>query len=221
MAKTKMKVQNQTLVDYCDNLAKQGKEIALNWEGGGDSGWVFFTIDGKQDDNELIRKLVDVCYDTLDYGSWAGEFSSNGQAVYNSKTKTFEGIDNYGEDTTETHKCKIEVSVPEAVWFDSLNVDIDDGNVNVEFEIRNGFKDENLVAIKEDLDQSLSDRVREEIDKYSDNDSNYRSLYENFNIQRSEFKQKGDNLVYYITRLDMGTQTVEEKDITVDVRGID
>ena len=122
MAKSKMKVENSSLVEYCDNLVKEGKELALNWEGGGDSGWVYFTVDGKEDDSDEIRRLIDACYEVLDYGSWAGEFSANGEATYNPKTKCFEGVDNYGEDTTETHRCKIDIVVPERLWFDSIEV---------------------------------------------------------------------------------------------------
>ena len=81
-----MKNKKLSVKEWCDQQVAEGKELTLRWEGGGDSGWVYFELDGSQVENEYTEKLVDYCYDVLDYGSWAGEFDATGEATYNPVT---------------------------------------------------------------------------------------------------------------------------------------
>lgn len=48
-----------------------------------------FEIDGEKEDNEFTNTLVDLMYDELDYGSWAGEFSASGTAILQPRNKVF------------------------------------------------------------------------------------------------------------------------------------
>jgi len=62
MSKTK-DVKIKDVITWLDKLSDEGKNIQICWEGGGDSGWVYFQIDGEQvADNPMIDLLVDRMY---------------------------------------------------------------------------------------------------------------------------------------------------------------
>jgi hypothetical protein len=62
---------------YMDNNSSELINIGY-WEGGGDSGYISIKDDFPC--SVIVEKL---CDDSLDYGSWAGEFNSNGTMYYN------------------------------------------------------------------------------------------------------------------------------------------
>ena len=55
MAKSKktatVPAAKKSIVQWCKDQADQGNELTMKWEGGGDSGWVYFEIDGESTDN--------------------------------------------------------------------------------------------------------------------------------------------------------------------------
>ena len=61
---------------YMDNNSSELINIGY-WEGGGDSGYISI-----KDDFPCSETIERFCDDYLDYGSWAGEFSSNGTIYY-------------------------------------------------------------------------------------------------------------------------------------------
>lgn len=213
-------VQKQALIDWCDQQVKDGKELALCWDGGGDSGWVYFEVDEEQTENEYTNKLVDMMYDQLDYGSWAGEFSAQGKAIYNAETKCFEGIDYYSEDYTEEYPCSIRLEVPADVWFDTLSYGIEDeAVVEVRLDVRNGFTTDRHEEVAKAIQESFDDQLDAVIEKFNnDPDTNeFRSIWEDRSVNRSEFVQEGDKLVHIIESIGIGTYTGEEKDVTLDL----
>ncbi len=216
----------QNIIEYFNKLDEEGKEIHLHWDGGGDSGWVTLNIDGKEFDDygsregSFERQLIDFCYDVLDYGSWAGEFSANGDAHYDRNQQAFIGTDYYSEDDTDQTPCNIEIAIPEAIWFDSLEISIEDeGTVTADLVVKNGFTTPEHEQQISELEDSIHEKVQDEIDKYSD-EHEFRSLYEEFDIARHLFQKKGDMLVYTITSLPMGTTQTTEKDIFIDLTEI-
>lgn len=211
-----------TLVEWCDQQVAEGHELTIHWEGGGDSGWAHFEIDSEEQSNEYIEELVNYMYDELDYGSWAGEFFATGQATYNTKTKCFEGVDNYSEDTTMNWDTEIPVKIPKSLWFDSVTILIQDeeANVEVSFNIRNGYLSDEHHTVEKELEEYLHDKVDDEISEFSES-HNFRNIWEQKVINRSEFTEEGDTLVYIIEDLSMGTSSEEDKDIVLDVSVID
>jgi len=102
----------KSIVQWCKEQYEQGNELALVWDGGGDSGWCYFEMDGDTVENEYTEALVDHMYDTLNYGSWAGEFQANGRAIYDPETNSFEGTDYYGEDGNDVLEVDWTIRVP-------------------------------------------------------------------------------------------------------------
>ena len=91
-------------------LLEKIKNIQIIVDGGGDSGEV--NIEGI-DDSDLLDAITDIVYDTIDYGSFAGEFQVN----LNS-TLTNEGIYLNGNEVSyESRKNEIaeefEIDIPE------------------------------------------------------------------------------------------------------------
>lgn len=214
----------KSLVQWCDEQVAQGKEIGIGWEGGGDSGWCYFMIDGSQVNNTEytteMEQLIDMMDDELDYGSWAGEFSANGEAIYSPEKKAFVGIDYYSEDETIQRNCDIPIRIPKHLWFDSIEYNIQDEEANTEFAfvIRNGFLTEEHEALTSHLEQYLQTRVQEEIDSFiHDSHREYRSMWQNDRINRNDFEEQGDDLVYVIGELGIGTMDSSDKDVYLEL----
>lgn len=218
-------VATSDLIKWCDDQVAQGKELKLAWEGGGDSGWVYFKIDDEQvsdsAENDEISNLIDRMYDQLDYGSWAGEFSASGEASYNPTEKAFVGTDYYSEDETVMHDCNIKITVPKSLWFDALeyNMESDEPEIDVVFVIRNGFLTDTHTVVTEQIKQSLVEQVNEAIADYQKqpDSTEYRNIWQNERFERNQFEEEGDNLVIIIDQLAIGTYTSDDKDVYLEL----
>jgi hypothetical protein len=210
------------LIKWCDEQVAQGKKLAMAWEGGGDSGWAYFKIDDEHaDENDEINQLLDKLYDTLDYGSWAGEFSASGEAIYDPVEKAFVGTDYYSEDDTYYFDYPIKITVPKSLWFDALEYNFEDENVKVDvaFIIRNGFLTDLHTEIANQIEENLEEQVEQGIQAYIEieNGTEYRSIWQNERFNRDQFKEEGDNLVAVIEQLNIGTCTTDEKGIYLEL----
>lgn len=210
----------QEIIDWCDKQVAEGKEITLCWEGGGDSGWVFFEVDGVQANGEEIEALVDMMYTELDYGGWAGEFSANGRADYDSTTKCFEGTDYYSEDEYESTALKtpFQFSIPASFGFDSIEYSVegnfqDDYKVDVTFNIVNGFITPELRELEDEISKAINDKITEE---FKDVDISYFSTHELAN--RHEMLLEKNNVVFEILETSYSVYNTEEKGVTIDLK---
>lgn len=223
----KLKTQ-LSLIEWCDQQVKEGKELAIGWEGGGDSGWCWFEIDGEQvpdtRENSYIQKLINAMYDQLDYGSWAGEFSASGNAVYNPEEKAFVGTDYYTEDETEPYACNIEVRVSKKLWFDHMEINLEGEGTDADavFQVRNGFTTEEHEEYLEQFKQDFGSKIEEVVNQFCNDPETgeYRSIWQNWQLTRDEFTETGDDLVYTILILDIGTCSVDNKDIYLQLEHV-
>mgnify|MGYP007090476665 CR=1 FL=1 len=156
-------MEKKSIVQWCKELHEAGNELVMKWEGGGDSGWAYFEIDGEEADNEYTRALVDQMDTTLDYGSWAGEFNASGSATYNPETNSFEGTDFYGEDENEVLDIDFTIRVPNKFWFSTFHVEVernydDHTNVAASFLVKNGFLSQEHTDFCRNLEQELLKR---------------------------------------------------------------
>ena len=212
----------KSVLDWCKEQAETGNELALNWEGGGDSGWAYFTINGEEVDNEYTSYLVDQIYKELDYGSWAGEFNAGGQAIFNSEENAFIGTDEYTEDTRKSVECEILIKVPKELWHNILSVDLD-GNqdeetkVEVTFGVTNGF----LTDAHHDFEQAISAEIQHEvdlvIDNFIDGGEDYRGVWDNILFQKSDGVEKDNFIEYKISAIDVQTSNSQERGIYLEI----
>lgn len=207
-----------TLKEWCQKVTQAGHELTICWEGGGDSGWTHFEIDGEEEDNVYTRALVDYAYDVLDYGSWAGEFNAAGSAAYNPETNEFSGVDDYSEDATLVWKHPIQIKIPKIIWFDQLIVNIEDYRSTVKFGVNNGFLTDNHQILEKSLETDIQDEVDAAIAEF-EKEYDFRYLSQDEVIERSEFTESEDGgyLVHTIESLSLGYSESTEKDFYLEV----
>ena len=212
----------KSIVQWCKDQAAQGNELKLIWEGGNDSGWVHFEDDNGDVDNEYTRALVDRMDNTLDYGSWAGDFNASGEAIYDPTTNSFKGTDYFGTDEHEAIDTNIVISVPKKLWFETLHIECErnydeETEVSVRFIIKNGFLTEehsvfcsNLEVIKDDLEQCFNNY--NSVDGYE-----FRGCTDSWIIDRSEMKEDEDMLVFTIDKVDLEVMITEDKTVVLEL----
>ena len=215
----------QDIINWCDKHAENGEELAINWEGGGDSGWVYFTIDGESCTEPEAEYLVDKMHDELDYGSWAGEYSANGSATYDPESKSFDGVDWYSEEEYRTHELQIpiEFTIPKKYYFEVLRVElenvIEEGNVTISANTRNGFINEELVALVSDLEKSLVEKIEKAFDE--ELPSIERSGYQTVRYDEKEIEEASttdpDNYVFKIEELEYITQNDTDTAVSISL----
>lgn len=189
----------------------------------GDSGWVYFEIDGQTVDNEYARALVDQMDQTLDYGSWAGEFNASGSAVYDSATNSFTGTDYYGEDESEVLDIDFTIRVPKKFWFNTFHLEVernydDHTNVAASFLVKNGFLSQEHKDFCSNLEHNLVKDFDDVFDNYeSKNDYSFRSSTDSWILDRSDATEDGDDLVFNITQVDIQVTTEEDKTVVLEL----
>src|SRR5581483_5032787 len=73
------------------------RNISFTWSGGDDEGWGSLEIDGKKvkGNDPIAEKICDRIFNVLDYGSFAGDFGTEGTLDFDTETLQFKGIDYY------------------------------------------------------------------------------------------------------------------------------
>lgn len=213
----------KSILKWIEDLDNEGKELSIGWEGGGDSGWAYFQVDGENVDNEYAEALVDYMYETLNYGSWAGEFSANGTAIYDVKTRTFEGTDYYGEDGNDTIDCTIVIKVPKNLWFDTLHVETESyydetPNTSVMFIVKNGFLLQEHSDICTNLEEVLKDDFEAIFNNFEVQDGyKFKGCTDSWILERKDAVEEDDMLVFNITKIDIQTMESEERTIVLEL----
>lgn len=165
---------------YVKKLLSEGvKEIKVTWEGGNDDGSFYLFVDDKEITVDYDKKngtydLVDFIADEIGYGSFAGNFSVNGDVTYDVEQRAFIGEDDCEilEDYTYKFKKPLVFPILKELWFDNVLVDISgysgDIDISVRLSISNGpvfqehmdFESNAVKVIKKEID-TLFDEVDE------------------------------------------------------------
>lgn len=215
-----------SVAEWCDEQVKAGKELMLKWEGGGDSGWVYFEIDGEQVENEYTEALVNHCYDTLDYGSWAGEFDANGEAVYDADKKAFVGTDYYSETEVEERDPGIVLSISKDLWFDGLRVEVEeveyevgDYNVDVKLLVQNGIVVDQHNEVADQLKKQIVEQLNVDfIPKLGDESAVFADM--TFLANDFETDPKTGNKTVKMDRVNVRFRESEDKDIFIETEEV-
>ncbi|MFO0468693.1 MAG: hypothetical protein ACK5ZX_05245 [Bacteroidota bacterium] len=216
-----MKVED--VIKWCDEKSQDGSEVAICWEGGGDSGWVYMEVDGEQASSEEADWLVDRMCDILDYGSWAGEFNASGRAIYDSETKVFEGDDVYSEDTSEEIELKddqiIKIKIPKKYFLEELRVEfenvLDGGCVSILPIVKNGIINCELPVLCKNMEDEIRDKEVEILSNATSSDYSGWQI-ENFVISELE-NEDPDNHVINITRLEYTGYSEDIRGVFIDL----
>lgn len=210
----------QELLNWCEKQASAGKELTMIWEGGGDSGWVHFEIDEDTTSEPEAEELVDMMYEMLDYGSWAGEFSASGEATYDRELKAFLGTDFYSESASDTTEAKIEVRVPVWLPFSDMEITTEDDKINVrtKFHITNGFEHPRTREIEDTLNETLQPKFSEAVDQAIEKTGQeFESTWQTYRLERKDFVVDGDELVHVIEEVHYGYFDESDRDIVINL----
>jgi hypothetical protein len=162
-------------------------------------------------------------YDNLDYGSWAGEFTTNGEAPYSERTKSFEGTDYYSETEGSSCDADIKIRIPREIMFDTFEIETSgyhEEHLTVECDIslRNGFMHPQTQVIMDSIKQQLSTEIQDTIDNYQEEtEVHIENYYNNYRINRSDFEVVGDNYEYVLDTIEFSVMNEDPKDVYLDL----
>ena len=217
----------QTLREILDAIESQGKEIKFTWQGGNDDGSFQLLIDDEEieesDEYPWAGKVMDRIADELDYGSFAGDFNTNGDLIYSDGH--FTGID--FNSTTEGDLLKlsedehIRIEVPEYLWFDKLIIntegyfDESDLTVTVDFRITNGPIVDHHVEKEDDISNFLSKQIITFLGNIDYQDVNY--VYNDWSFDFNDGVIEDDKRVFFIDEIQYNYELEESREIDVEI----
>jgi hypothetical protein len=206
------------MIELCDELTKDGKELIITWDGGNDSGSFYTQLDGTVFISEKydLDPIEEYVCNHLGYGSFAGDFNTNGELKYNRETKCFEGTDNYSTSETEDYMCRLKVSVPTDIWFDQLHINIemekeDKPEVVSTFIIANGPRTDRHTK----FEKRIETHVKRQVTRMSNKMHDFISLFEDFRISKREFHERENKLVFVIKKLTYSYDFTKDNDIQI------
>lgn len=223
---SKEKISIQDIINWCDKMVAEGRTPIIKWEGGNDSGWVYMEDeDGARMEEPEAEALIDRMYDELDYGSWAGDFSSNGEAMYDPATKSFEGTDYYSETERDAAESFIRIAIPAFIPFDRLEIETE-GQENIEvscaLDVHNTFVHPNTEAVMNKLTEQLKADMEDAVDKYFKKDhlswDVFSDYYSHYVIDRNDFKREGDELVHILENVEFNRNNTVENLKLIDLK---
>jgi len=208
------------VIEWCDKQVEEGREIKLVWDGGGDSGWCHFQIDGGDARGPEIDWLIDKMDSELDYGSWAGEFFASGEALYDSETKVFQGEDTYTEDQGTEIDAEFVITVPAKFNnFDALVIrtESEECNTEVSLIVRNGIKHPDKTTWEKSLEETCEETFPDTIEVNYKGDEEVVSYWGTYVIPFAEFVklENGDyqttitSLIFTVSSGESSTKTID------------
>ena len=223
-----MENKNLTLRQKLDALAAEGKEIKVTWEGGNDSGGYSLFIGGNEVNygDVAYDEIVDPISDTIDYGSWSGDYFADGSVVYDSDEGAFIGE---GKDTESEGDClsgiSIEIRVPKALNFDSVEITTEgtycwgELTATCRFAISNGpvFSEHTVV------EDAMETHVRESVEHILATDEACKDeevgwVYNEWSITRELFKEDGEDLVSTIEDIDFTFNITKHQSYHIEIK---
>lgn len=222
------------IIAWCDEQVKDGSILTIEWDGGNDSGSFYLRINdadvnNKYDDPEDIPNLIlEKADDILEYGSFAGDFNTQGTLTYDPKTKRFSGTDHYsesegatlgGEHADESEKIEIIIKVPKDLWFDVCHIECAIGDsltafeeFNAQLQVLQGPVTDKHKSWVKDLEGKLFRQI-EKIMSGVEQDIEY--SHNDWIISRGDFKEEGKYLVYKIDEFHYSYYNNTDKEVEI------
>jgi hypothetical protein len=98
----------------------------------------------------------------------------------------------------------------------------DKAECSVDLVVSNGFKIEEHLLTEEKLAEYLDEVVPDAVEKIIvENDIEFDNVWDNITLEYSDYKPEGDEMVAYITKINVNHHTGDDKDICLSVLEID
>lgn len=211
--------KKQTAKQWLDQLEAEGKEVAFVWEGGNDDGSFYLEIDDVNSTGEMSDLVTDLVGDSLSYGSFAGDFSTNGRLVYSEGE--FSGTDYYSVSETDTVTHTIKIEVPDHLWFDVLSIDTEgsfyeeDVDVTASFSIHNGPVVPEHTEIENDIERLVGTTISDVLVGTQRTDLNY--VYNNWTFEFEDGQVENGKRVFYINEFDFSYESTTENELCIPI----
>ena len=213
--------EKQTLKQWLDTLEAEGKEVKITWEGGNDDGCYYVSIDDKHINDNYTDKLIDIIADEISYGSFAGDFYTSGELIY--EDGHFTGTDNYS--TTESDSIilgkdkHIKIEIPEYLWFDTISINTE-GNVDDDFSVLVNFNISNGPVVDEHnlLENDLPEMIeREVLDRLQGTNQTANYSYNEWSFQFDEGEVIDGKRTFIIDSIEYSYEDGEDKEICIEI----
>jgi hypothetical protein len=207
-------------------LSEGGKEVKITWEGGNDEGSFYLYVDEKEVSVDWNKRdgsydLIDYVAEEIGYGSFAGDFSSNGEVVYDVEKKAFIGNDSYEEQQEFTYKFRkpLILTIPKDLWFDTIEVDMSGYDDDIDASVRLSITNGPVVQEHMDFESNSTKALRKIADQLFDDLDEVRDLW----MSEPPFKRedlsvdKDGNPYHAVTSLIYSKYVGEDKEIVIQL----
>lgn len=206
---------------YCNQLTKNDETLIIKWDGGNDSGYFQVFLDDKELDptDEQVERLIMFVDTRIGYGSFAGDFWTQGEVEFKKYESRFYGIDTLCKTETETNNCEIEIYLPNDIWFDELRLQIyhqgfKAETINAELVVNNGPFTDYHRQLAENVMEDFKAKVASFIECHHENISVW---YEQ-QIPLDNFTKIKNRLCHTIKELIIEVERGNEEEIIINLK---
>ncbi len=219
MKKTKSKA-------YINKLLSQGaKEIKVKWEGGNDEGSFYMYVDDKPVDIGWDKKdeayhLTGLIGDEIGYGSFAGDFYSNGEVIYYKEEEAFIGNDDYEELTDFTYHFRdpLVLSIHKDLWFDSIDLSISGYSGEIDAEAKLLISNGPVIEDHIKFEESTAERLKLKAEELFTEMDYINSVWYNEESTREELSvDKDGNYILIVDKVSYSSYQGEDKEIRIQL----
>lgn len=208
------------IITFCDKVVKDGDKLSITWDGGGDSGEYQVTRNDVEilDEPTIIQRIMELTNTQLEHYGFDGEYSCEGSADYNPRSKSFEGTETHFGSDMNTLECQFALEIPNSLWFDKLFVffevgDAEELKVSMEFFLLNGPHSQ----LHQDIETKLANDLKAFVEVEIDSIQEFSYVNDVFRLDRSDFELAGHLLTHTIKGIDYVYNLSETKDICVSL----
>ena len=168
----------------------------------------------------MEKDIVELVDKYLGYGSFDGNFSTDGTVVYHRESKCFTGQDTCFETDYQLCNCAIEFSIPKDVWFDTLLIQVESDDfdsrmmITITLSVHNGPYPEHFDALKSQLEPLLEQKFTQAVDHID----NFAGVWHNYTFPRKNSLDKDGMLLFQINELDHYIDINQVKDICISLQ---
>ena len=203
-----MESKELSRVEQLDLLHNEHGSIVISWDGGHDSGcFELYLGDEFTNYDGFLEEVVDDFADFLDYGSFAGEFSTSGSVEYDPSLAAFVGSNRETFEVSEYAKVDCKLSIPDYLWFDRINILLDCNYCKVKIHIKNGpciEEHNNIEEMFENIIYEIVGNIGEFSHLYMDIDVNFEDF---------EHDEKSKTRYFILDTIDYHVEKDNEKSV--------
>jgi hypothetical protein len=212
---------------YLTKLLSEGaKEIRVVWEGGNDEGSFYLYVDEKEVDVDYTKNngtydLIDYIAGEIGYGSFAGDFSTNGEVIYDIEKGAFIGDDSYEEQQEFTYKLRkhLVLTIPKDLWFDTIEVDMSGYDGDLDTSVRLSITNGPVVQEHIDFESKSVEALQEVANQLFDDVDEVRDLWiSEAPVKREDLSVDKDGNPYHaVTNIIYSKYVGEDKEIVIQL----